>query len=305
LIPGLATYIDGELHGYASVVLAPPYPHPCLSFSQPARSSVSLRRSPTTALLFVVLRGRSKPEDVNWRVVVNGVKVSRVFKPQHVANLGDFYYVYVADVTPVLSNTTYVDLYVGCHAYETYVEAVGIAGVYPEDFRSRVRVYAGLSRVASESSVDLGWGDFHVVGLVGSGRGEVLLGSERAEANRVFELNHLTQSSRLTVRGSLSIYVVAVNSFSGRPPELLLEARRVEGGRVRLAVVNPSSYAVRGAELRIQRGGSTVHRVTLGDVGPGRVVELDVELPHTNGASAKLTYEFCGISFVRTVPIAP
>lgn len=303
MIPGLTAYIDSELEGYASVTLAPPYPHPCLSFSQPARSSISLRRSPRVALLFVVLRGRSRPEDVSWRVLVNGVKVSRVFKPQHTANLGEFYYTYVADVTPVLSSSTYADVYVGCHAYETYVEAVGIVGVYPEDFRSKVRVYAGISRVNPASSIDLGEGGFHVVWLVGSGRGEVLVGLERAEVSQVFELGYLTQGSRLDLRGSLSIYVATASSLSGRPPELVLEARNVEGGRVRLAITNVGSYTARDAELRIQRGGNTVQRATLGDVKPGQVVEVDLELPSTSNASAKLTYEFCGISFVRLAPL--
>ncbi len=303
MIPGLATYIDGELQGYASVAVAPPYPHPCLSFSQPARFSISLRRSPRVALLFVILKGRLKPEDVGWRVVVNGVKVSRVFKPQHVANLGDFYYTYIADVTPVLSSTTYADVHVGCHAYETYVEAVGVVGVYPEDFRSRVRVYAGVSKVNPTGSVDLGEGGFHVVGLVGSGKGEVLAGPERAEVSQVFELSYLTSSSKLDLRGSLSIYVATVSSLSGRPPELELEARRLEGGVVRLAVANVGSYTARDAELRIQRGSSTLHRATLGDVKPGQVAEVVLELPSTNSTSAKITYEFCGITFVRLLPI--
>ena len=304
MIPGLTAYIDGELQGYASVAIAPPYPHPCLSFSQPARSSISLRRSPRVALLFVVLRGHSKPEDISWRVVVNGIKVSRVFKPQHIADLGDLYYTYVADVTPALLSSTYADVYVGCHAYETYVEAVGIVGVYPEDFRSRVRVYAGVSRVSPAGSVDLGEGNFHVVGLVGSGRGEVLVGSERAEVSQVFELSYLTSSSKLSLRGTLSIYVTTVSSLSGRPPELVLEARRLEGGKVRLAVANVGSYTARAAELKVQRGGSTIYRATLSDVKPGQVAEVVLELPSTNSASAKLTYEFCGITFVRLLPIA-
>ena len=304
LLPGLESYISGEHRGYAAVAVGSYYPHACSSFDHPVRYAASLRAKPARSLLFVVVRGRSRVEDVSWRVSVNEVKVSRVFKPQHVLRAPDAsYYVYVADVSPALRDTANVELVLRCHAYDTHVEAAGFVSLLPGDFQSRVAAYLGVSRVDGGLTLRVAEGGFSLVSVIGRGRGGSMeINGTTRELNGLFEVSELARDNTVHVRGPADVYAIVTTTLPGRPAELVVSGVRSGPGKLRLELANPGDYPVDNVVVRLLRGAQVASAATLSRIGPRGAVEVDLDLPVTD-ATVKVTYEFCGHEFSRLVRV--
>jgi len=305
LLPGLEVYLSKNYGGYAQLVTAPQYPHSCLSFDSPARYVTTFSRAPESSLLFVVLRGRSRAEDVNWRVYVNEVKVSRVFKPQHVVRAqSEYYYAYVADITPIVRNSTSVDLIIKCHAPEARIEVAGLTLLVPDDFKNDVGVYLGISSIEGERSIEIGGNGFTVVSMIGRSRGgTVSLGNIAKEVSGSFELSEIVAGGAIQLRGLLDVYAVVVNKYSGTAPDVLVREVSEVGNKVRLLLANPGSYKVRNVDVKLLRGSSVLGRATLEYLTPGGSAEVILEKPSSPATGIKVTFEFSGQVFTRSLPL--
>ncbi len=307
MLPGLEVYLSKSYSGYAQLVATPQYPHVCLSFDNPARYVTSLSRAPESSLLFVVLRGRSRIEDVSWRVYVNDVKVSRVFKPQHVVRTqSDYYYAYVADITPVTKGSTSIDLVIKCHAPDTHVEVAGLTLLIPEEFGSDVSIYLGISNVEGEHRLTVSGDGFSVISIVGQGRGGIItLGSATREVRGSFEFSDVVTSDTIQLRGPLDIYAIVVNKYVGIAPDVLVREISVANGKIRLLLANPGSYKVSNVDVRLLRGTSTVGRAGLSYLMPGGNIEVVLDNPSPPATGVKITFEFSGHVFTRSLPLNP
>lgn len=304
MLPGLESYMNEERSGFAALALGSQYPHACTSFDQPARYSVSVGGSPERSLLFVVLSGKDRVEDINWRIYVNEVKVSRVFKPQHfLKTRSDLYYAYVADVSPVTKNTETVEILVKCHAASTLVESAGLVLLLSEEFQSKVGIHIGISRVEGEYSLRLADG-FSVISIAGRGEGgTITAGGSSKKVNSLFEFSELVTDNSVSIRGPANVYVVVTNTYAGRMPELLIEDSSVEPDRVRVVLANTGDYSASNVDLRLMRGTTSVSRSFLKQVRPKESLELALSKPASDIGAIKVTYEFSGHVFTRVFPI--
>lgn len=308
MLPGLESYLSDEQTGYAVLVVGPQYPHACASFEHPARYTVSIKGNPERSLLFVVLRGRDRVEDISWRVYVNEVKVSRVFKPQHIVGVrSDTYYVYVADVSPVIRSSGAAELLVKCHARDTFVESAGLVTLLPNEHRGKVGVYIGVSRIEGELSLQLGGqGGFSMVSMAGRGEGgNIVTAGVPRRINGVFEISELVLDNQVGIRGPVSVYAMVTNTYSGRPPDVHLSSVSADRGKVRLVLANPGDYGIDGVDLRLMRGTQAVGKLTIRQIGPRESVEVALDRLAPGVNSIKVAYEFAGHSFTRVLPLPP
>ncbi|MCX8184197.1 MAG: hypothetical protein RMI56_04870 [Sulfolobales archaeon] len=304
MLPGLESYIDEERSEYALLAVGPQYPHVCTSFDYPARYTVDIGESPEKSLLFVVLRGRNRVEDISWRVYVNEVKVSRVFKPQHsLVVRGDAHYVYVVDVSPAIRGVKTAEVVIKCHASDTQIESTGFVLLSPEEFKSKVSVYIGISRIESNYELRVPSQGFSVVSIAGRGEGgAVSIGSSIRKFNGLFELSELLSGGSVSIGGLINLYAVVINTYAGRPPEVVLDIHPLEVERVKLTISNSGDYSIKNTELRLLRGTQTISKLTIKSIKPRE--ETSIVLDRRPGATmAKVTYEFSGHIFTKTIPL--
>lgn len=307
MLPGLENYLSDERTGYAVLAVGPQYPHACTSFEYPARYTVPIKGNPDRSLLFVVLRGRDRAEDISWRVYVNEVKVSRIFKPQHyLRTRSDLYYVYIADVSPITRSIGTTELLVKCHARDTYIESAGLVTLLPNEHQSRVSVHIGVSRIEGELGLRLGEQGFSVVSMTGRGEGGTIVTSGvPRRVNGVFELSELLLDNQVGIRGPVNVYAVVTNTYTGKPPDICTSGVSVEPERIKLVLTNPGDYGIGGIDLRLLRGTQAVGKLTIKQIGPRESVELTLDKPAPLVNSIKVTYEFAGHAFTRVLPLNP
>lgn len=306
LLPGLENYLSDDRTGYAVLNVGPLSPHACTSFEHPARYAVTVKGVPERSLLLVALRGRDRAEDISWRVYVNEVKVSRVFRPQHLFAAQDgYYYTYVADVSPVVRSAGTVELAIRCHGRDTFVEAVGLVTLTRSGAPARAGVYAGVSRVWGDLSLRLADSGFSVLSMVGRGEGgEISVGGAARRVSGLFELTELLRDNLVSLRGPLNVYAVVANVFTGRQPELSIDGLSTNPGRVKFTLVNSGDYPVESVDLRLLRGTQAVSRLSLERVGPRESVDVVLEGPTSGASAVKVSYEFSGQVFVRVLRLA-
>jgi len=306
LLPGLEKYLSDERSGYAMLVAGPQYPHTCSSFEYPARYTMSIKENSDTSLLFVVLRGRDRVEDINWRVYVNEVKVSRVFKPQHSLEIrGDLYYVYVADVSPITKSTNTVELLVKCHARDVRIESTGLVALLPGELQSRVGVYVGVSRIEKEYSLYVGEYGFSVVSIVGRGNGGTITSNGMSKkVNNSFEISELLSNNRIDIAGPVNVYAMVVNAYAGKPPDISIPSIIVEPEKVKLILTNTGDYAISNVELKLLRGTQAVQRLTMRKIGPRESSEVELNKPAPGATAIKIAYEFSGYVFTRVIQLS-
>lgn len=305
MLPGLEVYLSRNYSGYAQLVATPQYPHACLSFDNPAKYVMSLSRAPENSLLFVVLRGRSRIEDVSWRVYINEVKVARVFKPQHVVKTQNYYYyVYVADITPIMRGSTGIDLVIKCHAPDTHVEVAGLTLLVPDEFRSDVNIYLGVSNVEGEHKLTIGGDGFSVISIVGQSRGgAVTLGSITREVRGYFEFSNVVTNEVVQLQGPLDVYAIVMSKYAGIAPDVLVREISITDGKIRLLLANPGSYKVSNVDVRLLRGTFTVGRTGLSYLMPGGSIEVVLDNPGPSATWVKIAFEFSGHVFTRSLSL--
>ncbi|MCS7099142.1 MAG: hypothetical protein RMH84_02555 [Sulfolobales archaeon] len=306
MLPGLENYVDEEGLKYALLVLGPQYPHRCTSFDYPARYAVDIRGDAEKSLLFVVLRGRDRVDDISWRVYVNEVKVSRVFKPQHLLPLREgAYYVYVADTSPITRGIKTAEVVIKCHAPATQIESTGVVLLLPEEFKSRVGVHIGISRIENTYELQVPTQGFTVISMAGRGEGgAIAVGGSLRRFSVPFEHSEILTSGSVSIRGPLNFYTVVTNSYTGKPPEVVLSTYALDAGKVKLAVSNSGDYCIKNVEVKLLRGTQTISKLTIKSIKPRE--ESTVVLDREPGAVvAKVTYEFLGHFFTKTIPIEP
>ncbi|MEM2413857.1 MAG: hypothetical protein QW109_04490 [Sulfolobales archaeon] len=305
LLPGLEKYLSDERSGYAMLAVGPQYPHTCSSFEYPARYTISIRENSDTSLLFLVLRGKDRAEDINWRVYVNEVKVSRVFKPQHFLEIrGDLYYVYVADVSPIVKGANTIELLVKCHARDVRIESTGLVSLLPDESKSRVGVYLGISRVEKEYSLQVGERGFSVISIVGRGSGgAITIGGTSKKINNSFEISELLLDNRVDIAGPINVYAMVVNAYTGKPPDISLSSILVEPDKIRLTLTNSGDYVASNIELKLLRGTQAVQRLTINRMEPKESSEIELSKPVTGATAIKIVYEFSGYTFTRVVQL--
>ncbi|MEM1930891.1 MAG: hypothetical protein QW780_02820 [Sulfolobales archaeon] len=305
LLPGLEKYLSDELFGYAMLVAGPQYPHTCSSFEYPARYIISIRENSNASLLFLVLRGRDRAEDISWRVYINGVKVSRVFKPQHFLEIrGDLYYAYVADVSPVVKDANTIEILVKCHAKDTRIESTGLVALLPGETKSRVSAYLGVSRVEGGYSLQVGERGFAIISIVGRGNGgTIAIGGTSKKINNSFEISELLPDNRVSISGPINVYAMVVNVYTGRPPDVSISSILAEQGKFRLTLTNSGDYVASNIELKFLRGAQAVQRLTIKRIGPKESSEIELSSPVARATAIKITYEFSGHTFTRIIQL--